>query len=143
MKRRAFVRDTFEAMAKRQKGEISQQELDGLEMCSCPGAGSCQGLYTANTMACVTEAMGMSLPGCATALANSAKKKRIALSSGEQIVKLVRKKITPRMIMTRPSIDNAIVVDMALGGSTNTMLHIPAIAHEAGIELRLQELDAI
>lgn len=143
MKRRSFVRDTFEAMAKRQKGEISESEMEDLELCSCPGAGSCQGLYTANTMACVTEALGMSLPGCATALINSAKKKRIAFSSGEQAVRLVKKNITARKIINKSSVFNAITVDMALGGSTNTMLHIPAIAHEAGIELKLDELDRI
>lgn len=143
MQRRSFVRDTFEAMAKRQKGEISEHEMQALEICSCPGAGSCQGLYTANTMACVTEAMGMSLPGCATALINSAKKKRIGYSSGEQIVALVKKDITARKIINKQSLYNAIMVDMALGGSTNTMLHIPAIAHEAGIELTLNELDII
>ena len=143
MKRRSFVRDTFEAMAKRGKGKISKEEMEDLECSSCPGAGSCQGLYTANTMACVTEAMGMSLPGCATALSGSAKKKRIALSSGEQIVTLVKKNITAGKIINRASLYNAIVVDMALGGSTNTMLHIPAIANEVGINLRLDELDAI
>jgi dihydroxy-acid dehydratase len=143
MKRRAFVRDTFEAMAKRHKGEISEEELENLEICSCPGAGSCQGLYTANTMACITEVLGMSLPGCATALANSAKKKRIGMSSGEQIVTLVRKNITPQKIINKASLYNAVMADMALGGSTNTMLHLPAIAHEAGIELRLEELDVI
>jgi len=143
MKRRSFVRDTFEAMAKRQTGEISSRELDNLEICSCPGGGSCQGLYTANTMACVTETMGMSLPGCATAMANSAKKKRIALSSGEEVVNLIKKNITTRKIITRASIYNSVMVDMALGGSTNTMLHIPAIAHEAGVDVRLQALDAI
>lgn len=143
MQRRSFVRDTFEAMAKRQKGEISAAEMDNLEVCSCPGAGSCQGLYTANTMACVTETMGMSLPGCATALANSAKKKRIALTSGEQIVTLVKKNIRTRRIINKASVYNAVMVDMALGGSTNTMLHIPAIAHEAGVDLKLDELDKI
>jgi len=143
MKRRSFVRDTFEAMAKRQKGEISETEMECLEISSCPGGGSCQGLYTANTMACVTEALGMSLPGCATALMNSAKKKRIGFSSGEQIVTLIKKNITTRRIINKLSIYNAVMVDMALGGSTNTMLHIPAIAHEAGIELRLDELDLI
>ncbi|NQT90838.1 MAG: dihydroxy-acid dehydratase [Candidatus Omnitrophica bacterium] len=143
MKRRSFVRDTFEAMAKRRNNEISAREMEGLEICSCPGAGACQGLYTANTMACATEAMGMSLPGCATALANSAKKKRIALTSGEQIVSLIKKKITARKIINAASIYDAVMVDMALGGSTNTMLHLPAIAHEAGIELKLSELDAI
>ncbi|MDP8292358.1 MAG: dihydroxy-acid dehydratase, partial [Candidatus Orphnella occulta] len=143
MKRRSFVRDTFEAMAKRQKGEISEAEMENLEICSCPGGGSCQGLYTANTMACVTETLGMSLPGCATALVNSAKKKRIGFSSGEQIVTLVKKNITTRKIINKQSVYNAVMVDMALGGSTNTMLHIPAIAHEAGIELKLDELDLI
>ena len=143
MKRRSFVRDTFEAMAKRQKGEISEAEMENLEICSCPGGGSCQGLYTANTMACVTETLGMSLPGCATALINSAKKKRIGFSSGEQIVTLVKKNITTRKIINKQSVYNAVMVDMALGGSTNTMLHIPAIAHEAGIELKLDELDLI
>jgi dihydroxy-acid dehydratase len=143
MKRRSFVRDTFEAMAKRQKGEITDSEMQDLEICSCPGGGSCQGLYTANTMACVTEAMGMSLPGCATALINSAKKKRVAYSSGEQIVDLIRRNISTRKIINKSSVYNAIMVDMALGGSTNTMLHIPAIAHEAGIDIELSELDDI
>ena len=143
MKRRSFVRDTFEAMAKRQKGGITDAEMENLEICSCPGAGSCQGLYTANTMACVTETLGMSLPGCATALVNSAKKKRIAYSSGEQIVTLVKKNISARKIINKASLYNAVMVDMALGGSTNTMLHIPAIAYEAGIELTLNELDMI
>ncbi|NQT95903.1 MAG: dihydroxy-acid dehydratase [Candidatus Omnitrophica bacterium] len=143
MKRRSFVRDTFEAMAKRQKGKISNEEMENLEICSCPGGGSCQGLYTANTMACVTETLGMSLPGCATALMNSAKKKRIALSSGEQIVTLVKKNITTKKIINKSSIYNAVMVDMALGGSTNTMLHIPAIGHEAGVDIKLDELDAI
>jgi dihydroxy-acid dehydratase len=143
MKRRSFVRDTFEAMAKRQKGEISEAEMEALEICTCPGGGSCQGLYTANTMACVTETLGMSLPGCATALINSAKKKRIGYSSGEQIVTLVKKGLSARKIINKASVYNAVMVDMALGGSTNTMLHIPAIAHEAGVELTLGELDAI
>jgi dihydroxy-acid dehydratase len=143
MKRRSFVRDTFEAMAKRQKGEITGPEMEELEMCSCPGGGSCQGLYTANTMACITETLGMSLPGCATALANSAKKKRIAYSSGEQIVTLINKNISAKKIINKASIYNAVMVDMALGGSTNTMLHIPAIAHEAGFRLTLSELDLI
>ncbi|MDD5504238.1 MAG: dihydroxy-acid dehydratase [Candidatus Omnitrophica bacterium] len=143
MQRRSFVRDTFEAMAKRQKGRITDAELDGLEMCSCPGAGSCQGLYTANTMACVTEALGMSMPGCATALVNSAKKKRIGYASGQQVVSLVQRGLSARRIINKFSLYNAVMIDMALGGSTNTMLHIPAIAREAGIELDLDELDMI
>ncbi|MBM3254037.1 MAG: dihydroxy-acid dehydratase, partial [Candidatus Omnitrophica bacterium] len=87
----AFVHDTYEALARAKKGEITKEELSCLEMEACPGVGSCQGLYTANTMACISEAMGMSLVGCATSLANSAKKKRIAQASGERIVELVKK----------------------------------------------------
>jgi len=142
-KRLSLVRDTFEALAQKKVGRISAQELESLEICACPGAGSCQGLYTANTMACVTEAMGMSLPGCATALANFAKKERISRDSGERIVELVKKSITTRKILTKNAIYNGVMMDMALGGSTNTMLHIPAIAHEAGVDISLDEMDAI
>ena len=139
----AFVHDTFEAVAKAQKGEISAEELVCLETEACPGAGSCQGLYTANTMACLTETMGMSLEGCGTALAVSAKKRRIAQASGERIVELVKKDITPSKIITNESLENAIVVDMALGGSSNTVLHLMAIAHEAGVKLDLKKFDTI
>jgi dihydroxy-acid dehydratase len=142
-RRLAFVHDTFEALARAQKGDISQEELTCLEMEACPGAGSCQGLYTANTMACLTETMGMSIPGCATALAVSAKKRRIAQASGERIVELVKKKITPSQIITKASLENAIVVDMALGGSSNTVLHLMGIANEAGVELELKTFDRI
>ncbi len=139
----AFVHDTYEGLARAKKGEISMKELSCLEMEACPGAGSCQGLYTANTMACLTETMGMSLPGCATALAVSAKKRRIAEESGEAIVEMVRKNIVPRDLITAKSLENAIVVDMALGGSSNTVLHLMAIAHEAGIRLDLKTFDRI
>ena len=139
----AFVHDTYEGMGRAKKGDISQEELACLEMEACPGQGSCQGLYTANTMACLTETMGMSIPGCGTALAISAKKRRIAQATGERIVELVRKDIKPRDIITRESLENAIVVDMALGGSSNTVLHLMAIAHEAGIDLDLKTFDKI
>jgi dihydroxy-acid dehydratase len=139
----AFVHDTYEALARAKKGEISKEELICLEMEACPGAGSCQGLYTANTMACITETLGMSLPGCATALAVSAKKRRIAKDSGERIVELVKKNIKPLDIINKKSLENAIVVDMALGGSTNTVLHLMAIANEAGIKLDLKTFDKI
>ncbi|MDP2278520.1 MAG: dihydroxy-acid dehydratase, partial [Nitrospirota bacterium] len=142
-KRLSLVNDTFEAVGKYKKGLIKKDELEALEMCACPGAGSCQGMYTANTMACVTEALGMSLPRCATALAVSADKRRIAFASGERIVELVKKNITPRKIMTRKAFENAIMADLALGGSTNTVLHIPAIAHEAGVELQLEAFDML
>jgi dihydroxy-acid dehydratase len=135
--------DTFEAVGKYKRGLIKDEELQALEMCACPGAGSCQGMYTANTMACVTEALGMSLPKCATELAISANKRRIAFESGKQIVTLIKKNVTPRKIMTKKAFENAIMVDLALGGSTNTVLHIPAIAHEAGIDLPLETFDAI
>ncbi|MGD0281936.1 MAG: dihydroxy-acid dehydratase [Dissulfurispiraceae bacterium] len=135
--------DTFEAVGRYKKGLINDDELDALEMCACPGAGSCQGMYTANTMACVTEALGMSLPGCATAPAVLAQKRRIAFESGRRIVDLVKKNITPRKIMTGMAFENAIMVDLALGGSTNTALHIPAIAHEASVELPLEVFDAL
>jgi dihydroxy-acid dehydratase len=142
-RRLSLVNDTFEAIGKYKKGLITDEELGALEECACPGAGSCQGMYTANTMACVTEALGMSLEGCATALAVSSKKKRIAFASGMRIVDLIRKNITPRKIMTRKAFENAIMVDLALGGSTNTVLHIPAMAHDAGIELPLELFDGL
>jgi len=139
----AFVHDTYEGMGRAKIGDISEEELTCLEMEACPGQGSCQGLYTANTMACLTETMGMSIPGCGTALAGSAKKRRIAQASGERIVELVRKNVLPRDIITQKSLENAIVVDMALGGSSNTVLHLMAIAHEAGIKLDLKTFDKI
>jgi dihydroxy-acid dehydratase len=139
----SFIRNTFEAMGRYRRGEISRSELQACELGACPGVGSCQGLYTANTMNCLIEAMGMSLPGCGTALAVSAEKRRIAYESGECVVELVRKGITPRKIMTRAAFENAIMVDLALGGSTNTVLHILAIAHEAGVNIPLELFDKL
>ena len=139
----SLVKDTFEAVGRRRKGEITDDQLSCLEMEACPGPGSCQGLYTANTMACVSEALGMSLPRCAAALAISSEKERIAYKSGQQIVELVRKGITARKIMTQKAFENAIMIDMALGGSTNSCLHIPAIAKEAGVEVDLKLCDDI
>jgi len=143
MQRRSFVRDTFEAMAKCRKGEIDMNEMSNLEQESCPNQGACQGLYTANTMACLTEAMGMSLPGCGAGLAGSAKKKRIAFDSGVAICDLVREGITSRDIMNEKAFRNAVLMDMALGGSTNTCLHLPAIAHEAGVPFTLDLFDEL
>lgn len=142
-KRRSFVRDTFEAVGQFHAGKIDEKELTALEMSACPGAGSCQGLYTANTMACLTETMGMSLEGCATAPAVSANKRRIAYDSGIRVVELVKQNIGSRRILTPNAFHNAIVVDMALGGSSNTILHLPAIANEAGIKLPLEMFDEI
>ena len=142
-KRLSLVNDTFEAVGKFKKGLITKSEMSDLEMCACPGPGSCQGMYTANTMACVTESLGMSMPGCATSMAVSSKKRRIAFESGSRVVELVKKNITPRKIMTRKAFENAIRIDMALGGSTNTVLHIPAIAHDANVNLPLDLFDKI
>ena len=133
----------FEAVGKVRKGEMSETDLAELEVCACPGPGSCQGMYTANTMACVTESLGMSLPGTATALAVSGEKRRIAFESGKRITGMVKEGLTPRKIMTKNAFENAIRIDMALGGSTNTTLHIPAIAHEAGIGLSIAVFDTI
>ncbi|HEC24446.1 MAG TPA: dihydroxy-acid dehydratase [bacterium] len=139
----SFVRDTFEAVAKFKINDITEKELNDLEMCACPGQGSCQGLYTANTMACLTEAMGMSLPGAGTAIAGSAAKKRIAFESGAKIVDLIKENICPRDIITLDTLKNAIAADMALGGSSNSVLHLLAIANEAGIKLSLKLFDDI
>ena len=141
--RLSFVRDTFEAVAKFRINDITEKELNDLEMCACPGQGSCQGLYTANTMACMTEVLGMSLPGAGTALAGSAIKKRIAFESGARVVDMVKSQVLPRDIATIDSFKNAIAVDMALGGSSNSVLHLLAIANEAGIKLDLKLFDEI
>lgn len=142
-RRLSLVKDTFEAVGRFKKGDISQEELNTLEMCACPGPGACQGLYTANSMACVTEALGLSVPGCATSLAVTAKKDRIAQESGERIVNLVRRNILPRSILRREAFENAIKIDMALGGSTNTVLHIMAVAKEFGMDIPLDMFDSI
>ena len=119
------------------------ETLQMLEESACPGAGSCAGLFTANTMACLTEAMGLSLPGCATAHAVDAKKIRLAKQSGMKIMELVERGISAKKIVTPKAIDNAIRVDMAIGGSTNTVLHIPAVASEFGIDLDLGRFDLL
>jgi len=142
-KRLSFIRNTFEAMGRFRAGEISKGELDACEIGACPGVGSCQGLYTANTMNSLTEAMGMSLPFCGTALAATGEKKRIAFESGVKIVELIKKNITPGKILTRAAFENAIMVDLALGGSTNTVLHLLAIANEAGVKLPLEVFDGL
>ncbi|MGB4600538.1 MAG: dihydroxy-acid dehydratase [Trichlorobacter sp.] len=139
----SFVTDTFEAMARYKAGVIDAKELQACEDNACPGMGSCQGLFTANTMAILTETLGMSLPRCGTALAVSAMKRRIAFASGEKIVELVHNDVKPRDIMTRAAFENAIRVDLALGGSSNTVLHLLAIAREAGVDLPLETFDLL
>ena len=142
-RRLSLVTDTFEAVGRFKRGEIDAATLKDLEAEACPGEGSCQGLYTANTMACLTETLGMSLPGCATAIAGLSKKRHLGFATGRRIVDLVRKGIAPRQIMTRAAFENAIRVDMALGGSSNSVLHLLAIAHEAGVPLPLAEFDRL
>jgi dihydroxy-acid dehydratase len=135
--------DIFEGVGKVAAGSMTEKALCELECSAMPGCGSCQGLYTANTMACMTEAMGMSLPHCAATPAVDAGKLRIARESGEAIIPLVKKQVKPRDIITKKSLENAIRVDMALGGSTNTVLHLMAIATEADIPLTLEDFKAI
>lgn len=142
-RRLSLVRDTFEAVGLCQAGKLSEEDALKLEIEACPGEGSCQGLYTANTMACLTEAMGMSLPGTGSCLAGTAKKARLAEMAGERIVTLVRENITSRKIVTKESLENAIRLDMALGGSTNTTLHIPAIAHAAEVDITIDDFDRL
>ena len=143
MKRRDFITDSFEAASKAATGEIDEDEMTNMEMTACPGEGACQGLFTANTMACLTEVMGMSMPGCATAMAGMAKKRRIAFDSGVRLVSLVKENVKPLDIMNEKAFRNAIKADLALGGSTNTTLHLPAIAYEAGINLNLDSFDVL
>ena len=138
-----MVRGTFEAIAKYTSGQIDKKIFEEMEMNSCPGAGACQGLYTANTMACLSEVMGMSLPGCACSSAVSAKTKRIAFDSGLIINELVERDIRPSQIITRESVRNAIIVDLALGGSTNSILHLLAISNEAGIDISLDDFEEL
>jgi dihydroxy-acid dehydratase len=133
----------FEGVGKVKAGKISQRELNAIEDCACPGCGSCSGMYTANSMNCVTEALGLGLPGNGTVLAVNAARRRLAKEAGMKIMELLKKDVKPRDIATLDAFKNAIAVDMALGCSTNTVLHIPAIAHEAGIKLELDIFNEI
>jgi len=137
------VISAFEAVGAVKAGKMSERDARKIEERCCPGCGSCAGLFTANTMACLTEAIGMSLPGMATMHAIDSKKPSLAKLSGSQVLKLLRKGITPRKIMTRAAFENAVIVDMAIGGSTNTVLHLPAIAREAGVKLNLDIFDRL
>jgi dihydroxy-acid dehydratase len=138
-----LISDAFETVGKFKAGLVSGEERNSLEIEACPTCGSCQGMYTANTMSCLTEALGLSLPYCATAMAVLAQKTRIAYESGQRIVELVKKDIKPRAIVTKKSLENAIRLDMALGGSTNTVLHLMAIAHEAKAGITLKDFDRL
>jgi len=133
----------FEAVGKAKAGGITLDELKEMEGCACPGVGSCAGMFTANSMNCLSEVLGLALPYNGTIPAISADRIRLAKESGIQIMDVVRKNLLPSKILTRKAFENAIAVDMAFGGSTNTSLHLPAIAREAGIPLPLQTFNRI
>ena len=135
--------DAFEAVGACLAGKITRQRLTDIEKAICPGEGACGGMYTANTMASAAEALGMSLPGSAAPPAPDARRDSFAVRSGEAVVKLVDAGITARDILTKKAFENAITVVMALGGSTNAVLHLLAIAHEAGVELTLDDFNRI
>jgi len=133
----------FEAVGSMSCGKMSEEEIIDLENSACPSCGSCSGMFTANTMNCLTEVLGMGLPGNGTIPAVMADRIRLAKEAGMKIMELVEKDIKPRDILTKDAFVNAFTVDMALGGSTNTILHLPAIAHEAGVDINLDMLNEI
>ncbi|MGI9017175.1 MAG: dihydroxy-acid dehydratase [Euzebya sp.] len=137
------IKDVFEAVGAHAAGTIDDERLHAIESHACPGEGSCGGMYTANTMASALEAMGISLPGSASAPAIDLRREDYALRSGQAVMGLLQKGIRARQIITRQSIGNAIAVIMAIGGSTNAVLHLLAIAHEAQVELTLDDFDQI
>ena len=137
------LQSVFEALGSYSAGKVDEEFVKTIECAACPGKGSCSGLFTANSMACLTEVLGLSLPGCGTSLAVDEKKLRIAKDTGKKIVELVKKDIKPRDIVSIKSFRNAVRVDMAIGGSTNTALHIPAISKDFGHNVTLDVFDEI
>jgi len=135
--------DAFEAVGACARGLISQEEVDKIERAICPGEGACGGMYTANTMAAVGEAIGLSLPGSASPPSIDRRRDDYAVKSGAAVVELIRKGITTRQILTKKAFENAITVVMALGGSTNAVLHLLAIAHEAEVDLTLEDFHRV
>jgi len=138
-----LVRGAFEAVGAYARGAITEAELEAIEDSSCPTCGSCAGLFTANTMNCLAEALGMALPGNGTIPAPYGLRKKLAKETGFRIVSLVKENLRPRDVLTLTAFKNAIALDMAIGGSTNTVLHLLAIAHEAKVPLELEEFDRI
>jgi dihydroxy-acid dehydratase len=135
--------DAFEAVGACARGLITREEVDEIEKAICPGEGACGGMYTANTMASIAEALGMSIPGSAAPPAVDRRRDGFARRSGEAVVEMLRQGITARQIMTKPAFENAIAILMALGGSTNAVLHLMAIAHEADVDLTLADFNRI
>jgi dihydroxy-acid dehydratase len=137
------VKTMFEAVGQAKAERISAEELEALELAACPGCGSCAGLFTANTMNCLTEALGMGLPGNGTIPAVTGARQRLAKQAGMQVMDLVEEDLRPRDVMSAAAFENAIAVDMAIGGSTNTVLHLPAVAHAADVSLPLETFDVV
>ena len=138
------VSQSFEAAGEFAAGKITEADMTSIEAVACPGCGSCAGLFTANTMNCLTEALGMGLPGNGTIpAAYTGARRQLAKRAGHVVMELLKKDIKPRDILTEKAFENAITVDMGIGGSTNTVLHLTAIAHEAGIELPAARFDEI
>jgi dihydroxy-acid dehydratase len=137
------LNNVFEGVGAYAAGKMTEEELSKLEQQACPGCGSCAGMFTANTMNCLTEALGMGLPGNGTILAASARRRALARNAGEQVMKLLKDDIRPRSIITADAIFNAFTVDMALGGSSNSVLHLMAIASEADIPFKLATVNEI
>jgi dihydroxy-acid dehydratase len=140
---RADLNSVFEGVGAHAVGKMNEDELHELEERACPGCGSCAGMFTANTMNCMTEVLGLGLPGNGTIPAVDARRIRLAKQSGMKIMEMVEKDIRPSQILTVEAFANAFTVDMAVGGSTNTVLHLPAIAHEAGVNLDLAWINKI
>ncbi len=137
------IQDVFEAVGGHAKGSVSDEDLLGLERAACPGTGSCAGMYTANTMACVGEALGMSLPGSASPPAVDYRREVAARESGIAVTKVLELDLRPRQILTKEAFENAIAVVMAVAGSTNAVLHLLAIAREAHVDLALDDFDRV
>ena len=135
--------NVFEAVGQYEAGLITKRELNSVEEMACPTCGSCAGMYTANTMNCLTEALGLGLPGNGTVPAVFSERIRLAKKAGMQIMEVLKADVRPKDILTREAFENAVAMDMALGGSSNTALHLPAIAHEAGIKLTLEDFNEI
>ena len=138
-----LIKGAFEAVGAHASGKITEDTLEELSQSACPTCGSCAGMYTANTMNCLAEALGMALPGNGTIPAPYGARKALAKKAGMKIVDLVKKDIKPREIMTLDAFRNAIALDMAIGGSSNTVLHLLAIANQAQVKLDLEEFDKI
>ncbi len=137
------LQSVFEALGEQAAGKVPESMVHEVECLACPGEGACAGLFTANSMACLTEGMGLSLVGCGTSLANSEKKRQIARLSGKRIVEIAKLGTKPRDLVDRDSFLNAIKLDMAIGGSTNTALHLPAIAADFDVDIDLRTFDEV